>query len=268
MLRILTLYLCKNQQHFNLHNFNSVKNQSNISQEIVIVSAEPVTVEGIRNIVVPVKKDWPLPVKVGYSVNTAIRRLQLEAGFSLLDYDYIFKVDSDVKLPSDYIENLTLRKPPVAGIGAALLISVPFFLVKLKGTYPMNYCDDGYIAAMSISLGAWPPQYSGYKRTIAPPVRFEKERELAYGMEYYRWGLSPLIMLLLPFAARLLRLAQHEKRGFKAHLINASGYILATLKRLNKYGFHSSYRRVRNRHFAEKVLGALARPLSIRIENP
>ncbi len=256
-MRVLTLYLCKDREHFDPRNFDSVRAQKGVDQEIVLVSAEPIRVEGALNVVVPVKREWPLPVRVGYSINAAIRRLQLGFGLRLSDYDYILKVDSDVWLPPDYIENLTSKRAPVAGVGAALLISVPFFIVALKGVYPVKHCDDGYISALSISLGAWPPHYSGRGRLRVPPVRFEKKRELAYGIEYYRWGLSPILMLLLPFASRLIRLAWHERRSFRAHITNAAGYLAAALRGTDKYAFHALYRKMRNRHFSERVLEIL-----------
>jgi len=43
----------------------------------------------------------------------------------------------------------------MAGYGPAMLISIKFFRAVLKGAYPMNYYDDSYILAATISIGVW-----------------------------------------------------------------------------------------------------------------
>ena len=248
---VLTLYMCKDRSHFKVRNFASVVGQEGVRQEVFVVSAEPLGIEGLRNVVVPVKRDWPLPVRVSYSVNAALKLLRVKYGIELKGFDYLFKVDSDVLLPRDYVARLTSTRAPVAGVGAALLISVPFFLTALGGAYPVKHCDDGYVSAVSVAMGAWPPSHEGLR---LPPVGYDKPREFAYGVEYYRWGLSPVLLALIPFASRALRLKPHERRRFKAHVTNVAGYLWAAVHRLGKYGFHKHYRKMRNRHFAEKSL--------------
>jgi hypothetical protein len=253
-MRVLTLYMCRDRSHFKARNFVSVIEQEGVEQEVFVVSAEPLSVEGVRNVVVPVKRSWPLPIRVSYSVNTALRILRLKHGVELRSFDYLFKVDSDVVLPRDYLARLTSTRAPVAGVGAALLISVPFFLAALGGAYPVKYCDDGYVGAKSVAMEAWPSSHEGLR---LPPVGYDKPREFAYGVEYYRWGLSPVLLALMPFASRVLRLRPHERRRFKAHIVNVAGYLWAALHRLDKYEFHMDYRRMRNRHLAEKFLKIL-----------
>jgi hypothetical protein len=253
-MRVLTLYMCRNRGHFKAENFASVVEQEGVEQEVFVVSAEPLGVEGLRNVVVPVKRSWPLPIRVSYSVNAALRILRLKHGVELRSFDYLFKVDSDVVLPRDYLARLTSTRAPVAGVGAALLISVPFFLAALGGAYPVKYCDDGYVGAKSVAMGAWPLSHEGLR---LPPVGYDKPREFAYGVEYYRWGLSPVFLALMPFASRVLRLRPHERRRFKAHIVNVAGYLWAALHRLDKYEFHVDYRKMRNRHLAEKFLKIL-----------
>jgi transposase len=250
-MRVLTLYMCRDRGHFKAGNFASVVEQEGVEQEVFVVSAEPLGVEGLRNVVVPVKRSWPLPIRVSYSVNAALRILRLKHGVELRSFDYLFKVDSDVVLPRDYLARLTSTRAPVAGVGAALLISVPFFLAALGGAYPVKYCDDGYVGAKSVAMGAWPPSHEGLR---LPPVGYDKPREFAYGVEYYRWGLSPVLLALMLFASRVLRLRPHERRRFKAHIVNVAGYLWAALHRLDKYELHADYRRMRNRHLAEKFL--------------
>jgi hypothetical protein len=253
-MRILTLYICKDYSHFKWHNFANVLFQRNIQQDIFIVSAEPILIKGIQkvhNIVIPVRLEWPLPIRVAYSINAAIRLLRSKFGVKLQDYHYIFKVDSDVMLPFDYLENLILKHSPVAGIGAALLISVPFFLIKLKGRYPINYCDDGYVGALSLSMGVWPPSYNGFGKIyiVHTPVHnnYLHEREYAYGIEYYKWGL-PLVILIMRVC----------EKGFRSILTNITGYLRATLYREDKYHFHRSYSKIRTRYFAENIIKRLS----------
>ena len=252
--RVLTLYMCKDRSHFNPRNFASVIGQDGVEQEVFAVSAEPLGVEGLRNIVVPVRSEWPLPVRVSFSVNASLKLLRSKYKIDLRAFNYLFKVDSDALLPHDYLVRLTSTRAPVAGVGAALLISIPFFLTVLKGVYPLKHCDDGYISAASVALGAWPPTHEGLR---LPPIAYDEPREFAYGVEYYRWGLSPLLLALIPLASRMQRLRPHERRKLKAHVMNAAGYLWAAVRRLDKYWFHESYRKMRNRHFAEKVLQAL-----------
>jgi transposase len=70
-------------------------------------------------------------------------------------------------------------------------------------------------------------------------------------------GALPRLLALMPFASRVLRLRPHERRRFKAHIVNVAGYLWAALHRLDKYEFHADYRKMRNRHLAEKFLKIL-----------
>ena len=255
-MRILTIYMCKNRRVFHPENYASVVHQKGVEQDIYVVSTEPLMTEGVRDIVVPVKEEWPLPIRVGYSINTALGVLN-RAGKKLDRYSYLFTVDNDVLLPSDYLKTLIAKGSPIAGVGPALLISTLFFLTKLNGKYPLKHCDDGYVAALSVSIGAWPPAYDGKGRLILPPIRYIHAREFAYGVEYYKWGLPTQLLILIPVASRLLKLMPHEKRSFGANLTNIAGYLWAALHRVKKYSFHEKYGRMRSRHFAEKSLRVL-----------
>ncbi|TDA42123.1 MAG: hypothetical protein DSO07_00975 [Thermoproteota archaeon] len=250
--KVLTFYLCKNKNQFREQNFLSVKNQEGIDQRIFIVSAESIEI-GVPNIVVPTKSDWLLPIRVGFSVNVALKIIESKYKVKLTDFDYIFKVDSDVLLPKDYVRKLTSKSTFVAGVGPALIISVPFFVNILKKEYPVTYCDDGYIAAQSIALGLWPVSLSSDSLLI-PPVVLDFKREFAYGIEYYRWGFSPMILAMMLVLSRFLKLKPHEKRSLKANVANMAGYFWAMFHRIKRYSFWKNYRKMRNRHFAEKAL--------------
>lgn len=250
--KVLTLYFTKNAETFNAESYRSLLAQRGVRQDVFIVSAESVGLP--NNIIVPVKGDWPLPARIGYSFNVALTCVLRGDQRRLFEYTHLFKVDGDTVLPEDYLENLLRKHAPVAGAGSALLISVPFFVVVMGGKYPVNYCDDGYISSLSIALGAWPPKYDGGGKLKIPPVRLIPEREYAYGIEYYKWGMPLQLVVLLPVAARLLRVSPHERRSLKAHLLNLAGYASAMLKRAPRYHFYQRYARARSRHFARRLL--------------
>jgi len=79
-------------------------------------------------------------VRVGFSFNVALKLVKED----ISKYSYLFKVDGDAILPSDYLASLMKSKPLVAGYGPAMLISTKFFRAVLKGVCSMNYCDDNF----------------------------------------------------------------------------------------------------------------------------
>ncbi|MEM4530236.1 MAG: hypothetical protein QXL14_01175 [Candidatus Aenigmatarchaeota archaeon] len=246
MSKILTLYFTKDKSTFNPNNFERIVNQIGVEQEIYIVSREPINFKEFKNIVVHTNQDWPVPLRIGYSFNIAIKRIDK----NITEFKYIFKVDDDVILPENYLLELVKSKPIVAGIGPALLISIPFYLNILNGKYPINYCDDGYISALAISKGIWPELYNG--NIIIPSVITLKEREYIYGVEYYKWGLHPLLFIIL-FTTRVYliiskKMKLFQKKSFKAFLYNFVGYLHAYLNNYKKYNFHKEYTKMRILH--------------------
>lgn len=222
--KVLTLFLTKDFSSFNHDNYVRVLKQKGIDQDVYVVSAEPVPVK--NNIVVKVPQHLPVPIRVGLSINLALRR------FDLSRYSHIFKVDGDVALPLDYLQNLLEKKTPVAGIGAAMLISMEFFVKALKGKYPVSYCDDGYVTALSIAMGYWPPEYTGEGYLNIPVIR-QSLREFSYGVEYYKWGFP--LPLYAPF------LLFFRKKDLKSVLYNMAGYLHAFMFRERKYEWWRRY---------------------------
>lgn len=219
-------------------NYERVRKQVGVVQDIYVVSAQPVPVE--NNIVVPVPQSFPLPVRIGVSINNALRRIGIEG------YTHIFKVDSDAELPPDYLAGLLSAGKPIAGRGVALLISTEFFRKFLKSKYPVSYCDDGYIAAVSIAYGWWPPEYMGH---FEFPVIHQPMREYTYGREYYKWGLPlPLFILISP------KLLATKRRDIRSLVCNLSGYLSAALAREARYEWWRRYAYFRTKHFVEKAL--------------
>lgn len=241
--RILTLFLTRDINTFKRENYEKVKNQVSVIQDIYVVSASPIPVE--NNIVVPLPQRFPLPIRVAVSINKALRKIDIEK------YTHIFKVDSDVSLPPDYLINLLSTGKPVAGRGAALLISTTFFHRFLGGKYPVSYCDDGYISAVSIAHGWW-PSYSGkFRPVLCNPFRatYQPLREFAYGCEYYKWGLPfPLFVLLILF---ILTTGQKDLASL---VHNLAGYLSSAIRGEQKYVWWRSYAYYRVKHLVDKAL--------------
>lgn len=260
--RVLTLYLTRDVSTFNLENFRSVCNQVFVKQDIYVVSADPIRLEGlalpVRNLVVPVKSTWPVQIRVAYSFNVALLLLR-KRGISLEDFDYIFKVDGDVRLPEDYLYNLISQKPLAGGFGAALLMSTKFFKHILGGRYPINYCDDGYIIAYAIALSGWIANYTGKGSIEIPLVATIPEREFVYGIEYYRWGLPIPILILLPISRIYLkitkRMKKHQVKPIRSYAYNFAGYLRAALLNIKKYEFHRNYKIMRLWNLYYKIIG-------------
>ncbi len=256
---VLTLYLVKDRKAFNERNFRSVLLQKGVRQDVFIVSAEALGLP--NNIVVPVPQKYPLPVRVGFSVNVALKNIG-----DISQYTHIFKVDGDVELPKDYLLNLLLKKAPVAGRGAALLISTSFFKNFLKGKYPVSYCDDGYVSALSISLGYWPPEYNGgkpFKNFLRPGKHSEIDslRVYRYGREYYKWGMPVHVLILVSLLSAIREMK--DVRSLPSHLriftYIMAGYFSALINNERRYPWWRNYASRRGHHFAAKFIQLLLR---------
>jgi hypothetical protein len=231
-MKVLTLFLTKDESTFIQENYERAKNQKDVDQEVYVISAKPIYIK--NNIVIQVSQSLPVPVRIGLSIRNALKKIDVKS------YTHIFKVDGDIKLPLDYLSNLLDKKTPVAGIGPALLISVPFFIDKMLGEYPINYCDDGYISAFYTSVvGNLPLGYDGDEVIGTLPNPVSKKIEYSYGIEYYKWGL-PLKILLLN---RLIFILGKPLEGLKSIVYCTAGYISAVVKKYKCYNWWKDYKR-------------------------
>jgi len=238
--KVLTLFLTKDVSTFNYSNYIRILKQNDIEQDVYVISAESIPVK--NNIVIKVPQHLPVPLRIGLSINAALKR------FDLSKYLYIFKIDGDVKLPLDYCKNLLEKRAPVAGRGAALLISTEFFIKILKGKYPLNYCDDGYISALSIAAGYWPPEYTG-KGSLVIPILRQCSREFGYGYEYYKWGLPfAFFVISVPF------LLIFGKKDLRSIIYNTAGYVSAFLHKEERYKWWRNYMYFRLQHTLIRVI--------------
>jgi hypothetical protein len=240
-MRILTLFLTRDASTFIPENYKCV-----LEQDVYVISAEPIPIE--NNIVVK-PPQAPVPVRIGVTVNVALKKINIEK------YTHIFKVDGDNLLPRDYLKNLLLKDAPVAGIGCAMLIKMDFFLKVMHGKYPVNYCDDGYIFALSMSLGFPAPIYSGAEKVFSPWSQFciSKERTIGYGGEYWKWGLG-WVPHIFCFASLLLYYAKRGSvNGLRIWIWETVGRIRALVEREEKYFFSERYSRIKNNLAARKL---------------
>lgn len=130
----------------------------------------------------------------------------------------------------------------------------------MNGKYPISYCDDGYILALSTSLGYWPPEYDGMKPIEIPSHKRISSREYFYGREYFKWGM-PFKVLIIISAVRILKSRNLKlmKENFKAFLFNSAGYISATINNEKRYQWWHSYSIMRGYHLASRILALLNR---------
>ncbi|MEM3365320.1 MAG: hypothetical protein QXQ64_01390 [Candidatus Bathyarchaeia archaeon] len=242
-IKILSIFLTRDETTFLEENYKNVERQKGVHQNIYLVSAKPIG-NHKNNFVVNVPSDLPIPFRIGISIRTLLRKIDL------LSYTHIFKVDGDIKLPLDYLSNLLDKGGCVAGIGSALLISVSFFIERMMGAYPLNYCDDGYVLAFGAStLGVFPPSYDGNGIIETLPNPISKNIEYFYGTEYYKFGL-PLKILLMN---KLLFMLKNPIEGLKSLIYCISGYISAIVNREKRYEWCKNYSKVANSPYCWKI---------------
>jgi hypothetical protein len=130
-------------------------------------------------------KGLDVPLRVGICINAFLQWHGYEK------YKWILKIDSDMEIPKGFFNKLN-EKPDdiVYGCGSVFAMSVKFFKNYLKGHYPINNCDDGYIFATAASYGKM--EYA----PIAGRWYFSPRRALNYGIEFYKYGIPFWLILL------------------------------------------------------------------------
>ncbi|MEM2104444.1 MAG: glycosyltransferase family A protein [Candidatus Bathyarchaeia archaeon] len=163
-------------------------------------------------------------VRVGKAINTVL------AAYDITKYTHIVKIDADVKLPIDYLENCLRTNADVIGLGPFMMIKIKPFLMLLNGRWPETPGDDAYVCLRFLSQGfkvaRWP---DGIKVRVGG----------AFGdwRYYYLRGIDDFRMGMEPF---------HETRNV-IHLIKSRhnllpffsliGYLIALVKKEDFYEF-------------------------------
>ena len=115
------------------------------------------TIDSVRNQTVKVDKfiimteklddKLPIGVRQGILINKALKWINLQ------DYDWILKIDDDVFLPRNFIEENLKQGGDIIGTGGhALLIKVKSFL-SVFDKYPEVISDDTYLGLKFVCFG-------------------------------------------------------------------------------------------------------------------
>lgn len=200
----------------------------------------PNTVPSIKRQTVPVEKivmvnrrgkgetrPWWAAHRIASAFNQAIEKEDLNR------YDYILRVDGDVVLPPNFVEeNLRQDADVVGTCSYAMLIRIPPFLRAMGGRlYPEN--DDAYLRAKLQSCGYRIAQLKVKPIVIRKPGTHQGPRYFTVrGREQYRLGYEPVHTLLT------------IREGNPRNLLLLFGYVAAWLQKEPKYdvaGYVRSY---------------------------
>jgi hypothetical protein len=244
MVRILTLYLAKD--FVNQECYESILKQESVDQDLVVVSAKKIDVAS--NFVAEVPREYPLPVRVGLSINRA-----LAVHWNMRKYDYLFKVDNDVALPSDYLLDLVSRKRAIIGPGCAMLIEARFFERHFGSRWALSYCDDMYMKAYAFAKGfteqIWEKDLKPMSAEYNPP----NSREYEYGKEFYKFG-DPFWLMCLRLLASIRNTFKRRKDriSITGSIYAIAGYVSELGTR--KYEWHENYTKKLTRTYHHRLL--------------
>lgn len=217
---------------------DSILTQSvEVSKIIVVIGSETLyskllssSAERIEYVYVKPDFSQPLGIRVGRAINTVLSKENLR------EYDYILKVDAEVTLPKDFVEENLRDKPGfIASGGTAMLFKASSFL-KIGSKYPETpELDDTNLSLQYL--------YNGYtvKRWVCPPEIKTRERghhssahHIRAGIEWYRLGYEPIHVLhaLQPTVQGMFK--GEFNMGF---LLRVVWYFWAALRRIERYEF-------------------------------
>ncbi|MEM3695961.1 MAG: glycosyltransferase family A protein [Candidatus Bathyarchaeia archaeon] len=253
MVSVLTLYITKDT--IDQKCYDSVLKQKGVRQDVIVVSAKKIEVS--NNFVVEVPQSYPLPVRVGLSINRA-----LKVYWNCEKYDYLFKVDGDVLLPQDYLLNLMSKNKPIVGAGCAMLIEAEFFKTQFGSKWAVTYADDEYMKAYAFAMGfineLWEKDDLGISFKYRPPL----SRAYIYGKEYYKYGAPIWFMCLRVIASIRNRIKKLATCIPISHSIYSFGGYVSMLG-TKKYEWHDDYARRLTKLYFQKFISKIKRYLPI-----
>ena len=179
-----------------------------------------------------VKPDFrqPLGIRVGAAINTVLSKENLKK------YDYILKVDAEVTLPKNFVEENLREKPDFIASGGTAMVFKTYPFLEMGGKYPETpELDDTYLSLQFLSKG-----YT-VKRWVCPPeIKARKKghhnsrHHIRVGIEWYKLGYEPIHVLyaLQPMAQGILK-----GKLMMELFLRVSWYFLAVLKRIERYEF-------------------------------
>ncbi len=255
--KILTFYLTKDT--INQKCYESVMGQKGVEQDIIVVSAR--RIEIANNFVVKVPQEYPLPVRVGVSINRA-----LAAYWNDKKYNYFFKVDNDVSLPSTYLLDLISKGNPIIGPGNAMLAEANFFKKYFGNRWAITYCDDEYMKACAFAQGL-------IDQVWEKGLNFDSEyrpsllRGYGYGKEYYKFGV-PFWFIFVRVMASIKNYLKHrpDRIPITIEFYTIGGHISAFGTK--KYEWHHNFAKRWTLLYLQKFRSKLNRALGKYGENP
>lgn len=227
---VLTVYMAKDV--INEKCYNSVLRQEGVKQDIIVISAKKIEVA--NNFVADVPQEYPLPIRVGLSINRA-----LPVYWDKKKYDYFFKVDNDVLLPPDYLLDLISKNKPIIGPGNAMLIEAGFFKNQFGSRWAITYSDDEYMKACAFAMG-FIEQLWEKDLNLDSVYRPSLSREYMYGKEYYKFGI-PLWFMLVRLIASIKNYFKRrtDRIPITMSIYSIGGYISALATK--KYQWHNTF---------------------------
>jgi len=191
-----------------------------------------VTLKSIEKQTIPVTRILVLSQKVeGRTLPERVSRVLNEGlmGVNLRDFDFLLRVDGDVFLPFDFIEeNLRACPDLCGGAGYAMLIRVEPFLRIMNGFF---HCedDDSYIRAKFSMCGCKVMPYQVQPVLLRRPGRHHGLKYyIEQGRRHYRLGWMPFWLVssirfdLLEIFEVLGYLAAFTRRGKR---FDVAGYV-------------------------------------------
>lgn len=246
---ILTFYITKDI--IDKECYGSVLRQEGVRQDVIVISAKKVGVG--NNFVVEVPQEYPLPIRVGLSINRA-----LPIYWDEKKYDFFFKVDGDVLLPPNYLLNQISKSKPIIGPGNAMLIEAKFFKSHFKNRWALTYADDEYMKAYAFAMGfieeVWEKDLSIDSAAYRPSI----SREYMYGKEYYKYGTPFWFMCLRIMASVKNRIKQLPTRiPVSMSIYTISGYLSALGTK--KYEWHNNFAKRWTRLYLKRIISKVKR---------
>jgi hypothetical protein len=164
-------------------------------------------------------------VRVGKAINAVLRREDLNL------YDFILKIDADVRLLSDdYIERCLKLNADLVGLGYFMLIRTRAFLKLLNGRWPEVPTDDAYIMQVL--------KASGYRvKPLPPGLSLKRPGGVGSWRYYYLRGIYDLKIGFDPFHEVYAVIHLIKSRRNFLPLFTLLGYFSAILKGEKIYNF-------------------------------
>jgi hypothetical protein len=251
LVSILTLYITKDS--IDEKCYSSVLKQKGVKQDVIVVSARKIEVA--NNFVVEVPQSYPLPVRVGFSINRA-----LEVYWDDKKYDYLFKVDGDVLLPQNYLLNLISENKPIIGAGCAMLIEAGFFRDHFRNRWAVTYVDDEYMKAYAFAMGFINELWERIDLSITFEYRPSLSRQYIYGKEYYKYGAPIWFMFLRVIASIRNRIKKIPAYIPVSHSIYSIGGYISMIG-TKRYEWHSNYTKRLTKLYFQKFTSKMRRYL-------